>query len=197
MSQFRHGETRKTKDYERLLIQLILNNSDFMSLLLCIQKLEPLAYLSAGVIRNWVWSLLHQQNYAFTHTEIDVIFYDQSDSLKEKDLELKLSRLMPQIRWDVTNQATVHQWYKTHNDRALPPLTSIEHALSFWPETATAVAVRLNQFNQIEVIAPFGLSDLFELKLRWNGRLVPREVFEQRLLKKAFLTRWPKLIVVN
>jgi hypothetical protein len=35
-----------------------------------------------------------------------------------------------------------------------------------WPETATAVAVRLGKDDVIEVAAPFGLDDLFNLVVR-------------------------------
>ena len=55
----------------------------------------------------------------------------------------------------------------------------------------------MDEQHQIEVIAPLGLNDLFELKLRWNGRLVSRGVFEQRVKTKRFLERWPQLEIVN
>ena len=103
----------------------------------------------------------------------------------------------PNQIWDITNQAHVHHWYKTENGDSISPLHSIDEALSYWPETATAIAVRMDEQHQIEVIAPLGLNDLFELKLRWNGRLVSRGVFEQRLVSKQFLKRWPKLKLVE
>ena len=65
--------------------------------------------------------------------------------------------------------------------------------MSLWPETATAVAVRLLENNELEIIAPLGLDDLFELKLRWNTALVSHHVFMQRMEEKQFLRRWNKL----
>lgn len=73
----------------------------------------------------------------------------------------------------------------------------MSEALSYWPETATAIAVRIDEKHQIEVIAPLDLSDLFELKLRWNDRLVSRGVFEQRVKTKRFLERWSQLEIVD
>ena len=64
-------------------------------------------------------------------------------------------------------------------------------------ETATAIAVRLLENDDIEIIAPFGLNDLFELKLRWNKRLVSYPVFLARIQAKQFLIRWEKLLVVD
>ncbi|WP_257222604.1 MULTISPECIES: nucleotidyltransferase family protein [unclassified Acinetobacter] len=72
-------------------------------------------------------------------------------------------------------------------------LKSIEHALSLWPETATAIAVKLDDKQQIQLIAPLGLDDLFELNVRWNPRLVSQATFLQRVQQKQFLQRWPKL----
>ena len=64
-------------------------------------------------------------------------------------------------------------------------------------ETATAIAVRLLENGDLDIVAPFGLHDLFELKLRWNHRLVSRKVFMQRVQSKRFLERWKKLHIVE
>jgi hypothetical protein len=77
----------------------------------------------------------------------------------------------------VVNQATVHHWYLNENAEKIKAYTSLFDAISAWPETATAIAVRLTENDLLEIIAPFGLSDLFELKLRWNPRLVNYETF--------------------
>ncbi|MDY6490432.1 nucleotidyltransferase family protein, partial [Acinetobacter faecalis] len=50
---------------------------------------------------------------------------------------------------------------------------------------------------EIEYIAPFGLSDLFELKLRWNKNLVSHDVFLYRLKTKDFLGKWSKLKLID
>ncbi|WP_373683091.1 nucleotidyltransferase family protein [Acinetobacter sp. YH1901130] len=47
--------------------------------------------------------------------------------------------------------------------------------------------------QQIQLIAPLGLDDLFELNVRWNPRLVSQATFLQRVQQKKFLQRWPKL----
>jgi hypothetical protein len=42
--------------------------------------------------------------------------------------------------------------------------------MRYWPETATAVAVRRNDEDGCEVAAPFGVDDLFGLILRPTPR---------------------------
>lgn len=194
--------TNRTVNSENLEFRLkkcINDHALLIEILKYIHNVEPQAYICAGVIRNWIWSVLHGQEYQFDGTEIDVIFYDLSDTKHNKTQILfsDLSCKYPEIQWDVTNQATVHEWYKTENGQAILPLKSIAEAVSYWPETATAIAVRIDENQHLEVIAPLGLSDLFELKLRWNDRLVSRGVFEQRVHSKKFLERWPKLEIVH
>ena len=189
----------KSDIFEQKLKTLILENAFLDQLLEDLKTFEASAYLSAGVIRNWIWSHLHGQNYDFDQTEVDVIFYDTEEINQQKSLRLQslLEVKYPDQIWDITNQAYVHHWYKTENGDSISPLHSTDEALSNWPEPVTAIAVRMDEQHQIEVIAPLGLNDLFELKLRWNGRLVSRGVFEQRVKTIRFLDRWPQVEIVN
>lgn len=187
-----------TDIYQTKLKQMISTHDALMQILIDLRAFNASAFLSAGVIRNFVWSVLHDQEYDIAQTEIDVIFYDAQDELaiKEQNLVGYLKKKFPKNEWDVVNQAFVHTWYKTEDGKSIAPLHSIHHALSLWPETATAVAIRLLDNDDFEVIAPFGLEDLFELKLRWNHALVSHAVFMQRVSSKKFLERWERLILI-
>ena len=181
--------------YQNLLKKNLFKHRDLYARLLFLRQVKPEAFYSAGVIRNLIWSIAHDQHYALSQTEIDVIFYDVEDEsgFEQQHLAEILKQQFPENDWDVVNQAWVHQWYTTEDGASIPPLQSIQHALSLWPETATAVAVRLLENNALEIIAPFGLDDLFELKLRWNAALVSHDVFMQRMEEKQFLQKWNKL----
>lgn len=164
--------------------------------MLSLSKLSEDCYISAGILRNGIWSSLH--GYEESITEVDVVYYDVYDKDKQKKqyIENELSKQFPNYEWDTTNQAEVHTWYKTDQNQSILPLHSVWHALSLWPETATAIAVRLTKHGEFELIAPFGLSDLFELKLRWNKKLVSEAVFNRRVTEKRFMHRWPQLALV-
>ena len=181
--------------YQNLLKKNLFKHRDLYARLLFLRQVKPEAFYSAGVIRNLIWSIAHDQHYALSQTEIDVIFYDVEDEsgFEQQHLAEILKQQFPENDWDVVNQAWVHQWYTTEDGASIPPLQSIQHALSLWPETATAVAVRLLENNALEIIAPFGLDDLFELKLRWNAALVSHDIFMQRMEEKQFLQKWNKL----
>lgn len=175
--------------------EIVLHQSELMQRLVYLQHICTEAYLCAGAIRNLVWALLHQQHNSIGHGEIDIVFFDPNEKNQQTchEIEQKMTDKFPENEWDVVNQALVHTWYKTEMGNSISPYTSLIDALMTWPETATAVAIRLNQNNEIEIIAPFGLDDLFELKLRWNPRLVSHEVFMQRVTSKRFLERWKNL----
>lgn len=93
----------------------------------------------------------------------------------------------PTIDWSVKNQVRMH----TRNCDA--PYGSGAGALWFWPETATAVAVRLYDERALEIAAPFGLDDLFGLILRPTPRIPGSklDLFVARVVMKG----WPDLIV--
>jgi uncharacterized protein len=184
---------------QQCLWQIVQAHTELMLVLKTLRKLDTTAYVAAGVLRHVVWAHLHEMSYSLSGTEIDVIFYDQDDVNDQHALRLKhaLEMQLPNIQWDVTNQATVHQWYRTEKNQSIAPLQSIAQALYFWPETATALALRLDQQQDFELIAPLGLQDLFELKLRWNPTLVSYKIFEQRCLNKRFLEKWPRLKLIS
>jgi hypothetical protein len=71
--------------------------------------------------------------------------------------------------------------------------------MTYWPETATAVGVRLGPDDEIEVSAPLGLEDLFSLVVRPTERFRTDKyaLFLGRVQSKRWQEIWPKLIVVT
>ncbi|MGA6135264.1 nucleotidyltransferase family protein [Acinetobacter dispersus] len=191
---------KKTHEYyQSILFELITQSPALSAILQTLSRLHPHAYLSAGVLRNTVWAYLHGQSFDLQYSDVDVIYCDatEMDQHSQKQLQHNLERLFPQQQWDVVNQALVHTWYRGENGKRIQPLASIEHALSLWPDTATAIAVRVNASGELELIAPFGLQDLFELKLRWNSALVNYATFKKRVDSKQWLQQWPQLQEVD
>lgn len=182
--------------YRAQLKHFLLENKNIYNVLYVLSQLSDDWYISAGILRNGIWSGLH--GYEETITEIDVIYYDKYEQNKQKKqhIEHELSKQFLNYEWDITNQAEVHTWYKIDQNQSILPLQSVWHALSLWPETATAVAIRLTKQGEFELIAPFGLTDLFELRLRWNKNLVSEAVFNRRITEKRFMHRWPQLTLV-
>ncbi|MEN5174743.1 nucleotidyltransferase family protein [Acinetobacter higginsii] len=193
------GNAETEQSNRSRLFDLIMHCPALYGMLQQLARLHPAAYLSAGVLRNTVWAHLHGQSFDLNNCDIDVIYHDamQTDERLQKQLQQDLERIFPEQQWDVVNQALVHTWYRQDNAANIQPLVSLEHALSLWPDTATAIAVRLKCAGELELIAPFGLHDLFALRLRWNPALVSYDTFKQRVESKQWLQQWPKLQLVD
>jgi hypothetical protein len=190
---------QKGQIYHQKLIQLIQSTPWFMSILEAVRTCNPPDWLvGAGAIRNLVWDHLHQYQTPTPLADIDVIFFDPRDVRPERDrmIQQQLAQQLPHVAWEATNQAAVHLWYEDVFGFSVPTLHSSEEAVGTWPETATSVAVRLLATDDIHIVAPCGLSDLFNMVLRRNPRRVTREQFVQRLHSKQILHKWPGVRVI-
>lgn len=162
----------------------------------------PEAWVGAGAVRDLVWSELYGPGFdpAELH-DIDVVFFDPDDLSRQRDAgatEL-LQRIWarqpdarPTVPWQAQNQAAVHTWYAARfGGEPLEPLLSIADGVALWPETATAVAVRLDAMDEVEVCAPLGLGDLLDGVWRRSPRWVTLERSQARLSQHRPEERWP------
>jgi hypothetical protein len=146
-------------------------------------------------VRNLVWDTLHARSPTF-NSDIDVVFFDaELPPHRDAELERQLHSLMPNMDWEVTNQAHVHLWFESTLDRIVHPLGSLEEGISTWPEFATCVGVFITDDDSIGIIAPYGLDDLFEMKVRHNPARASADEFNQRVRSKRFRDRWPRLTI--
>jgi len=93
---------------------------------------------------------------------------------------------------EVRNQARVHVWFEAHFGEAYTPLTCSGEALERFVSPMFAVGVRLDADDRLHIEAPFGLSDLFALRLRPNPRR-PSGGFDRAAA--GVLRRWPEITV--
>jgi hypothetical protein len=173
------------------IIEFIQRDNLRLAALECITCLDlPQCYLAAGFVRNLVWDNLHHKLTPSALNDIDVVYYDPDEV--DDDIYLKyeaeLTSRMPQIKWQVRNQAKMHI---RNGDR---PYQSIVDAMSFWPEKETAVAIRKTVHDSYECISAFGFESLFTLQLTYNPKR-NRDVFEARVKSKGWLIQWPRLIM--
>jgi len=142
-------------------------------------------YIGAGCITQTVWN--YQLGYDLTYGISDVDFVYFSDV----DLRVNLHSNVFDI--DIVNQAKVHLWYKDYFGYDIAPYKSVEDAIATWPTTATAVGVRLEK-DDLKVHAPFGLDDLFELKVRANKAIISEDVYLQKV--KKWSSKWKGLTII-
>ena len=175
------------------IIELIKQDKLRVDALDCVFQLNlPDCYLAAGFVRNLVWDHLHNKTNYTPLNDMDVIYFDNNevDDLAYLNYEAQLKRQMPEVNWQVRNQAKMN---KRNGDRAY--LSSLD-AMRFWPEKETAVAIRQTNKGAYECVSAFGFESLFNLHITHNPQ---RElsVFEDRVEAKNWLELWPKLMLLT
>jgi len=93
---------------------------------------------------------------------------------------------------EVRNQARVHLWFEARFGEAYTPLSRTAEALERFTSPLFAVGVRLEDDDRLHIEAPFGLADLFELRLRPNP--LRRSSGFARIADGA-VCRWPELVI--
>ena len=95
---------------------------------------------------------------------------------------------------EVRNQARVHLWFEAKFGEAYSPLSCTAEALERFTSATFAIGARLEPDDRLHIEAPFGLSDLFTLRLRPNPR---RRTAGFARACDNVLRRWPELTVGN
>ena len=151
----------------------------------------PDGWVGAGFVRNAIWDRLHGRTPSAPAGDVDVIWHDplRVEAAEDRDHEAALHAVEPEIAWSVKNQARMH---RRNGDE---PYSSASDAMRYWPETATAVAVRRVGKDDCEVAAPFGLADLMQLVLRPTPRFhgEKHHVYAERVRSKGWARTWPLL----
>jgi hypothetical protein len=152
----------------------------------------PDSWLAAGAIRNLVWDELHGRAVS-EPADVDVVYFDAADidPAREAAAEARLTAAMPGPVWEVRNQARMHL------KSGWPPYRNAVDGIRHFPETPTAVGVRLRG-SHIEVAAPHGLDDLFDMMVRPTSDDVrTTDPYRARMAAKNWPARWPKLRVLG
>jgi uncharacterized protein len=180
------------------LVAIVEQSGWFMRALRTVRELDLESWcIGAGAVRNLVWDHLHGYTERSDLADIDVAYFENRSPSQTRDDELqaKLTAACPEFPWEVTNQATVHLWFEAYFGHAVKPLRSLEEAVSTWPEYATCVGVFFDKNDDVRVIAPHGLDDLFECRVRRNPVRVSLKTYRDRTEKKRYSERWPKVTI--
>jgi hypothetical protein len=151
-------------------------------------------WIGAGLIRNVVWNYLHGfPTDSIAGSDIDIVYCDPLDASLVRDLsiETRLFASHPGVPWSVHNQARMHV---SNGD---PPYRDLADAIRCWPETATAIAARIDNGN-VEILAPHGVEDLIGLIVRPTPPFACKmSAYRRRIAEKNWAQRWPRLMFVG
>lgn len=182
---------------EKDVIDLIENDHWMMDVLKTAKMLDlPDWWVCAGFVRSKIWDTLHKFEERTPLPDVDVIYFDPSniDEQIEKIYESKLNEWLPHIGWSVKNQGRMH---KINN---FPPFTSSIDGISKFPETATALGVKLGEGNKVILTAPYGIADVIALHVKPTPFYETEEwigVYQKRIKKKSWQSIWPRLKIYH
>ncbi|HJU20841.1 MAG TPA: nucleotidyltransferase family protein [Stellaceae bacterium] len=129
--------------------------------------------------------------------DYDLAYFDDSDlSYEGEDAVIRRVAAVFEEplrnRVEVRNQARVHLWFETKFGEPYTPLSCTAEALQRFTATMFAVGVRIEPDGRLYVESPFGLADLFALRLRPNPW---RRTSGFQRTAAATHARWPELVI--
>ena len=143
----------------------------------------------AGFVRSKVWDVIHGFSKRTPLPDVDVIYFNDENKEEEVELELekKLYSIQPNIPWSVKNQARMH--LKNNSE----PYISSSDAISKFPETATAVGIKLDEANNLVLVAPLGIVDLINCRVQPTPTFINKDkmsIFTNRVKSKRWHDTW-------
>jgi len=155
--------------------------------------------LFSGAVYQPVLNHLTGRPFDYGIKDYDLAYFDASDlSYESEDVVIRgvkaafdePLRTMVEVR----NQARVHLWFEAKFGEAYEPLSCTAEALERFTSPTFAVGVRLESDDRLYIEAPFGLADLFALRLRPNPR---RKTVGFARTSADVRRRWPELVIDN
>lgn len=151
----------------------------------------------SGALYNTVWNSLTGKPSGHGIKDIDLFYCDGSDlSYEAEDVIIRRAALrferLP-LPVEVRNQARVHLWYPDRFGRTCPIYRSSAEALGYFASRTHAVGARLTSADDLEIVAPFGLEDIFSFRITPNKVMDNRETHGAKGERAVRL--WPQITV--
>lgn len=185
---------------EARLIAVLQASPTVLQVLTAVRALSPPDWLLfSGAVYQTVWNALTGREPDYGVKDYDVGYFDTDTSWDAEDVWIRRvaaafpSPLSEQV--EIRNQARVHLWFERKFGEPYAPLGRSADALERFVCPAFAVGVRLEADDRIAVFAPFGLDDVFAMRLRPNPNR-PRAEGWTRVTQSA-KARWPECAIVD
>ncbi len=179
---------------------LIAGSPTVMRVLTTVRELGlPDWRLFSGAIYQTVWNALTDRDADHGIKDYDIGYFDPDTGWDAEDRVIKRAAAAFDAplsgKVEVRNQARVHLWFEEKFGEPYPPVACTDDALTRFVCPAFAVGVRLEDDDVLTVSAPFGLGDLFTMRLRRNPTRIISDAAFGRVTGSA-KARWPELEIV-
>ncbi len=173
--------------------EIIRSDADLMGLLGRLREAAlPQWRLVSGCLYQTVWNVLTKRPRGTGIQDYDVIYFDAGDLSWEAE-DAVIRRVTAPEPLQIRNQARVHLWYEQHFGTPYAPLRSADESLWRYPLTVQAVGIRLEDDDRLDIIAPFGLDDMFAMVMRPNPAFAHPITFAAKVARARAI--WPEISV--
>jgi hypothetical protein len=185
-------------ELERRLETILRDAPSLMQVLETARELAlPDWLIVSGAVYQRVFNHLTGREPDYGIKDYDLAYFDASDiSYEAEDVVIRrvAAAFEPPLREqvEVRNQARVHVWFEGKFGEPYPPLSCSAEAPERFVSPVFAVGVRLEGDGRMTIVAPFGLDDLFAMRLRPNP-IRQTGGFERTAANVK--SRWPELSV--
>lgn len=196
------GDLGRSGEEERLntLASMLRDVPHVMDILKGIRNLGlPDAWLVSGGIYQTAWNIMTDRTLLHGIKDFDIIYFDGRDlSYEAEDKVIKrVNAALPDLAelLEVRNQARVHLWYESRFGRPYRPLECAMDSLTTYAARTHAVAARLDGQDKLVLHAPFGLANLFAMRLVPNHAHPNEQTYAEKAERMKAL--WPELEIVG
>jgi len=151
--------------------------------------------LVSGALYQTVWNALTNRPDGYGLKDLDIAYFDDSDlSWDAEDVVIKRADVVfagGAVPVEVRNQARVHLWFEERFGDPYAPLGSTDECLERYTTIAHAVGVRLEADGALDVAAPFGLDDIFALRVQPNPKCVTSGNYAEKAARAK--ATWPEV----
>ncbi len=189
------------EELARHLAVLLAGSPRVMKVLRTVRGLNlPDWRLFSGAVYQTVWNALTEREADHGIKDFDIGYYDLDTGWEAEDAVIRrvAAAFAPPLDTlvEVRNQARVHLWFEDKFGEPYEALSNTDEALTRFVCPAFAVGVRLEDDDSLTVSAPFGLTDVFTMRLRRNPA---REVSDASFARITALAkaRWPEAEIIG
>lgn len=178
---------------------IVRGNARLMDVLETARALDlPDWLVVSGAIYQTVWNHITGRDPNYSLKDYDLVYFDACDiSYEAEDAIIKrgAAAFAPEVSGlvEIRNQARVHLWFEDHFGEPYAPLGCSAEALSRFVAPTFAVGVRLLADDRLHIDAPFGLEDLFAMRLRPNPNRMTQGFAK---ISARICERWPEAVIV-
>ena len=188
-------------ELERRLAEIVRATPTLMHVLTVLRDLDlPQWRVFSGAVYQAVWNAQTGREPDYGVKDYDVAYFDPSDTSYEAEdavIQRVAAGFEPPLRdmVEVRNQARVHLWFEGKFGEPYTPLSCADEAPERFVCPAFAVSVRLEPDDRISVCAPFGLEDVFAMRLRPNPSRPEARGWERTT--RSAKARWPEITIAE